>query len=64
MVTCQVTCDLIPLAVLKHEEDVHDGLCSAVTCDLIPLAVLKLERVREGKVRVLLSHVTSYRLRY
>ena len=37
-----VTCDLIPLAVLKPGEFISYGLALyRVTCDLIPLAVLK-----------------------
>ena len=41
----RVTCDLIPLAVLKPEKPV-DFFSSPliVTCDLIPLAVLKLKK--------------------
>ena len=38
-----VTCDLIPLAVLKLIYAAFDGVATGiVTCDLIPLAVLKL----------------------
>ena len=37
-----VTCDLIPLAVLKHGKIVCMRADKVVTCDLIPLAVLKL----------------------
>ena len=38
----QVTCDLIPLAVLKPEPPADEMWGAEVTCDLIPLAVLKL----------------------
>ena len=38
----EVTCDLIPLAVLKPDENSSDiTVTEQVTCDLIPLAVLK-----------------------
>ena len=36
-----VTCDLIPLAVLKQDDDFLLEKLNQVTCDLIPLAVLK-----------------------
>mgnify|MGYP001694812749 CR=1 FL=1 len=37
----QVTCDLIPLAVLKLYNGKNVSMTGVVTCDLIPLAVLK-----------------------
>ena len=37
-----VTCDLIPLAVLKLNKPHKTARLFLVTCDLIPLAVLKL----------------------
>ena len=37
----RVTCDLIPLAVLKPTENCRFRNMLEVTCDLIPLAVLK-----------------------
>ena len=39
--TIRVTCDLIPLAVLKRRLVVLGRDLDLVTCDLIPLAVLK-----------------------
>ena len=42
-----VTCDLIPLAVLKRSRSfTWTNMHYCVTCDLIPLAVLKRRRVR------------------
>ena len=41
----RVTCDLIPLAVLKPDRVAWNDYSCGVTCDLIPLAVLKLNRV-------------------
>ena len=42
-----VTCDLIPLAVLKHPITIPAIIKGFfVTCDLIPLAVLKHPRHR------------------
>ena len=61
----RVTCDLIPLAVLKPDliRRIEESKF-IVTCDLIPLAVLK--RIQDGASRAdgLVSHVISYRLRY
>ena len=60
-----VTCDLIPLAVLKLACDKHHGISAlVVTCDLIPLAVLKPESFTPEEMVCSKSHVISYRLRY
>ena len=42
----RVTCDLIPLAVLKLHDAQDPHGYSIVTCDLIPLAVLKPQNMR------------------
>ena len=61
----EVTCDLIPLAVLKLAKMFRNGKSDThVTCDLIPLAVLKRAILCDRNDIVTESHVTSYRLRY
>ena len=51
-----VTCDLIPLAVLKPLSAKLNGRPHEVTCDLIPLAVLKPHKLHHRHIR--LSGVT------